>query len=70
MWWLRVLAIHNIPKREGRRKAIRERVRVLKPGGQVALMDIKSVGLYADELRQSEMGNVEISLPSFWTWLP
>lgn len=63
-------AIHNIPSREGRREAIREIVRVLKPGGQVALSDMKSVGLYADELRKSRMNEVKISWPSFWTWPP
>lgn len=63
-------AIHNIPSREGRREAIREIVRVLKPGGQVALSDMKSVALYAKELRTSGMRAVKISWPSFWTWPP
>ena len=63
-------AIHNIPSREGRREAIREIVRVLKPDGQVALSDFKSVGLYADELRKADMNEVQISAPSFWTWPP
>ncbi len=63
-------AIHNIPSHEGRREAIREIVRVLKPCGQVALSDMKSVGLYADELRKSRMDGVKISWPSFWTWPP
>lgn len=63
-------AIHNIPSHEGRREAIREIVRVLKPGGQVALSDMKSIGLYAEELRKSGMNEVEISGPSFWTWPP
>ncbi len=63
-------AIHNIPSREGRREAIREIVRVLKPGGQVALSDMKSIGLYADELHKSRMDSVKISWPSFWTWPP
>lgn len=63
-------AIHNISGREGRREAIREIVRVLKPGGQVALSDLKSVGLYADELRKLSMDSLRISLPSFWTWPP
>ena len=63
-------AIHNIPTREGRRQAIDEIVRTLKPGGQVALSDMKSVGLYADELRKLGMYNVKVSGLSFWTWPP
>ncbi len=63
-------AIHNIPSHDGRREAIREISRVLKPGGQVALSDMKSVGLYAGELRKSGMSDVKISWPSFWTWPP
>lgn len=63
-------AIHNIPARDGRRQAIREIVRTLKPGGRVALSDFKTVGLYADELRKSGMRDVKVSGPSFWTWPP
>jgi len=63
-------AIHNVPGREGRRQTIREIVRVLKPGGQVALSDLKSVGLYAGELRKLGMQSVRISWPIFWTWPP
>jgi arsenite methyltransferase len=63
-------AIHNIPSRDGRRQAIREIVRTLKPGGQVALSDMKSVGLYANELRKLGMCDVKIYGPSFWTWPP
>jgi ubiquinone/menaquinone biosynthesis C-methylase UbiE len=64
------LAIHNVPSHEGRRQAIREIVRVLKPGGQVAITDIKSVGLYADELRKAEMRDVRVAWPTFWIWPP
>jgi arsenite methyltransferase len=63
-------AIHNIPSREGRRQAIGEIVRTLKPGGQVAVSDLKSVGLYADELRKLGMCGVKVSGLSFWTWPP
>jgi arsenite methyltransferase len=63
-------AIHNIPSSDGRRQAIREIVRTLKPGGQVALSDLKCVGLYADELRKLGMCDVKVSGLSFWTWPP
>lgn len=64
------LAIHNISDRDGRREAIREIVRVLKPGGQVALMDFKKVGQYADDLRTSGLSDVRVSGPSFWIFPP
>lgn len=63
-------AIHNITASEGRREAIREIVRTLKPGGQVALSDLQGVDLYADELRKSDMTDVEISVRSYWTFPP
>lgn len=63
-------AIHNVRRSEGRREAIREIVRTLNPGGQVAISDIFSLNLYADELRKSGMSDVEISDLSFWTFPP
>jgi arsenite methyltransferase len=63
-------AIHNLPSRDGRRQAIDEIVRTLKPGGQVALSDMKTVGQYADELRKLGMCDVKVSGLSFWTWPP
>ena len=63
-------AIHNVPGREGRREAIREIVRTLNPGGQVAISDLHGVDLYAEELRKSNMLDVEISNQSFWTFPP
>ncbi len=63
-------AIHNVRTREGRSEAIREIVRTLNQGGQVAISDIFSIDLYADELRKSDMIDVEISSLSFWTFPP
>ena len=63
-------AIHNVTSREGRREAIREIVRTLKQGGQVAISDLHGAGLYADELLRSHMTDVEISGLSFWTFPP
>jgi arsenite methyltransferase len=63
-------AIHNVTRREGRREAIREIVRTLNHGGQVAISDLHGVGFYADELRKADMTDVEISGLSFWTFPP
>jgi arsenite methyltransferase len=63
-------AIHNVRSRGGRREAVREIVRTLNEGGQVAISDIFSLNLYADELRKSDMIDVEISGLSFWTFPP
>jgi arsenite methyltransferase len=63
-------AVHNVTSSEGRRDAIREIVRTLKHGGQVAISDLQGADLYADELRKSGMVDVEISTLSFWTFPP
>jgi ubiquinone/menaquinone biosynthesis C-methylase UbiE len=52
------LAIHNIPDAEGRAQAIREAVRVLKPGGQIAIQDIMHTGQYMKVLRECGMDDV------------
>ena len=63
-------AIHNIANSEGRREAIREIVRTLNQGGQVAISDLHGADLYADELRKAGMTDVAISDLSFWTFPP
>jgi SAM-dependent methyltransferase len=45
------LAIHNLPTAPERERAIAEIVRVLRPGGVVALLDIAHVGDYARALQ-------------------
>ena len=64
------LAIHNVPTREGRRQAIAEIVRVLKPGGRAALMDFKKVGDYARDLRSFGVANARAGGPIFWIFPP
>ncbi|RUO95670.1 methyltransferase type 11 [Jimgerdemannia flammicorona] len=47
------LTIHSIRSREGRRQAIAEMVRVLRPGGRIALLDLWHVGECAQMLEQT-----------------
>lgn len=63
-------AIHNISSREGRREAVAEIVRVLKPGGQVALMDFKKVGQYVEDLRACGIADAHASGLIFWIFPP
>jgi arsenite methyltransferase len=64
------LSIHNIYDREGRRKAIREIARVLKPGGRVALQDFQHVDAYAADLREAGLKGVRITGPGPWIFPP
>jgi ubiquinone/menaquinone biosynthesis C-methylase UbiE len=52
------LAIHNIPSQAGRRQAIAEAWRVLKPGGRLALADIRATAVYARTLTELGAGRV------------
>jgi ubiquinone/menaquinone biosynthesis C-methylase UbiE len=45
------LVLHNIPSRAGRHQAVRELARVLKPGGHVAVLDVRYTGDYVNVLR-------------------
>jgi SAM-dependent methyltransferase len=45
------LAIHNIVESDGRRRAVREALRVLKPGGTLLLADFQYTSEYAATLR-------------------
>ena len=45
------LAIHNIPDPAGRRHAIEEAYRVVRPGGRLLVADFRATGEYAETLR-------------------
>ena len=53
------LAIHTIPSKADRRKAIVEGFRVLKPGGRIVIADIRTTALYQAALRELGASNVE-----------
>jgi SAM-dependent methyltransferase len=55
------LAIHNVPDKEGRTKAIREIARVLKPGGRLALQDIRNTGEHVKTLKDLGWSGLELS---------
>ncbi len=44
------LAVHNLPDAPARATAVREMIRVTRPGGRVAILDIANVGAYAELL--------------------
>lgn len=64
------LTLHNIPGRAGREQALREIVRVLRPGGYLALLDIAHTGEYAEALRACGMVDVRRSRPFFLFFAP
>lgn len=63
-------AIHNIAVRSGRLQAIREMVRVLRPGGWLGILDIEDSKEYVGELRALGMISVTRKGPSFLFLIP
>lgn len=45
------LAIHNIKEKSGRQQALSEAMRVVRPGGELAIADFRHVKIYAESLR-------------------
>jgi arsenite methyltransferase len=64
------LALHNIPDLQGRARAVQEIARVLKPGGQVRIVDFRTTALYERTLRETGCSDVRRSGLSFLIFPP
>jgi len=64
------LAIHNIPTRADRAKALAEIARVLKPGGYLAIFDIFHTSEYAKALEASGFIDIRLSPLTFLWCVP
>ena len=58
--------IHNIPLRDGRDQALRELVRVLKPGGRIAIFDLLHTARYAEVLQGAGMKVQDLGRDLMW----
>jgi SAM-dependent methyltransferase len=64
------LVLHNIPERDERAQAVREMVRVLKPGGKLAIFDIFRTGEYAEVLEAAGAKEMTLSKTEFLWCVP
>jgi arsenite methyltransferase len=58
--------IHNIPTRDARDLALREFVRVLKPGGRIAIFDLQYASRYAEVLHGAGLKVQDLGWDPLW----
>jgi ubiquinone/menaquinone biosynthesis C-methylase UbiE len=64
------LAIHGIRKREDRDRAVAEMIRVLRPGGELAILDILHTREYERVMREKGMQKIQRSPMKFLYCMP
>ncbi len=62
------IAVHNVPGEDKRDQAIAEMVRVVKPGGRIAVADLRNVGRYRDRLIALGMQDVAVRDLGWQMW--
>jgi arsenite methyltransferase len=62
------LAVHNVPGRDSRERAIDEMVRVLAADGRIALADLRWTGVYRDRLVSLGMTDVTVRNLGWRMW--
>jgi arsenite methyltransferase len=58
--------IHNIPSRDARDRALGELVRVLKPGGRIAIFDLLHTSRYAEVLERAGLQVRDLGYDFLW----
>jgi arsenite methyltransferase len=61
-----ITTLHNIPSRDLRDQALNELMRVLKPGGRIAIFDILHTSRYAEVLQRAGMAVRDIGHDRLW----
>jgi len=64
------IAIHNVPDEAGRARAIKEIARVLKPGGRIAIQDLRATDEYVKILKDLAWREVKLSRLNFLIFPP